>query len=200
MNMTNKRAAIIVAVAALAASTAQADGIYYGGSLGYLQMESTSDGIGETSGESVVVGGLLGYRADIGGGPFWAAELNVDFPVDGEMSYSGGADSCTDFSPDWCDIDALARVRGLYGVPVGGGYDLFGSAGLAIVTGVAEDGGGVYADTVGTGFTAGIGVQRALAGSGTARLEVIYDSIENTDPDDFEKALENVGITASFLF
>lgn len=194
------RAAGILLASLLAASIAQAEGLYYGASLGYTKMTSTSDGIGETVGDSAVIGGVLGYRSDLTGGQFWAAELDVDFVVDGEMSYDDGGASCTSRSPDWCDIDMLSRVRGIYGLPAGGGYDFFMSAGLAFVTGLAEDGPGVYVDTSGTGYTAGLGVQRALSGGGTARVELIYDSIGNTDPDAYEKTLKNVGLVASAVF
>lgn len=193
-------AASILAVGLSIASVAQADGFYYGASLGYTQMTSTTDGIGETSGETAVFGGILGYRTDLTKGQFLSAELNLDFAVDGEMSYSNGADSCSSQSPDWCDIDALGRIRGVYGLPVGSGYDFIASAGLAIASGVAEDGPGVYVDTVGVGYTVGIGAQRQFSAGMTGRIEIIYDSIGNTDPDEFDKTLENIGLVTSLVF
>lgn len=201
MKRHSVRTIIAAGVLITASSAATAEGFYYGASLGYGQLKSASVGTAETEAEVVTFGGLLGFSGAVGNGHFWAFEANVNRSVDGEMGYSGFEfSSCTDQSPDWCDVELIARARGIYGMPVSADYDLFGSVGLAFVSGVAEDGPGNYVDTTATGATISAGIQREIPGVGTGRLEVVYDTFDKHSPEEFEKTLENVSLVASILF
>lgn len=200
MSKSNTLFASTFFAALAAAPTAHADdGVYYGGTAGFSQFESESD-FGATEGQSITLGGVIGYRKDLSVGNFWGIEADVSLAVDGALEYENGAESCIDSSPDWCDVYGVSHVRGIYGQPVGGGYDIVGAAGLAVASGRVEDGPGVYVDTVGYGYTVAVGVQRDLGASGIGRLELVYDVIDELEQDDFDKSLEILSLQATFLF
>ncbi|SFR51227.1 hypothetical protein SAMN04488005_2416 [Yoonia tamlensis] len=193
-------AAMVVSSAASIANIAHAeDGIYYGASVGLSVLESTSE-FGSTFVNTPTVGGVIGYRKDLAGGRFWSAEADVSLPVQSEMSYDWGPDACVNASPDWCRVDGLSHVRGIYGMPVGGGYDVIGSAGLVVAAGQVEDGSDIYVDTYGYGYSIGIGLQTAFSTGATGRVELIYDDVDFVDQEDYPKDLTNLAIKASYLF
>lgn len=188
-----------VAISTTASVAAAEDGLYYGASIGISQYTSDVFDFDATTAETATLGGLLGYRKDMTQGRFWSVEFELDIPVDGEMTYDDGSASCTSVSPDWCNVDAVSRLRAIYGMPVGGGYDAVVGAGLAAASGRSEDGPGNYVDTIGSGWTVAVGLQRGFSSGSIARVEVIYDEISATD-NSYEPKLENLSLRGSFLF
>jgi opacity protein-like surface antigen len=166
--------------------------------LGASGLDSTS-AFGQTDGTDVSFGGVLGYRWDLAAGQSIGVEGTADFFSGERMSCDLGADACTSVSPDWCGLDSIARLRGVYGVTLGNRFEVFSMAGVSMVNGLAEDGPGVFVDTGGTGYTLGLGAQKAM-GTGTLRVELTYDRLGNTDADVFEKNLEVISLRSSFLF
>ena len=189
----------LAVVGALAGSAALAeDGLYYGGAVGVADVSSRSQ-FGAPSGKDLSFGAVVGYKSSLSNGGFWAAEVTVDLLTGGTLEYPFGAQACTNQSPDWCEVKTLARLRGVYGVPISDTKNIIYSAGIAYVEGRGEDGPFNYLHTTSTGFTLGIGLERE-SGKGTMRYEAVYDRFEGANPDDFDKTLEIVSLRLSYLF
>ncbi len=196
----------VVIVGVLVSGSAFAQGSFYmGGGIGYAMAESepSSSGGPASSGDLGMIGVTAGYRHDFPAN-FAAAELDADFNLTGEMERNGL--SCDDGfaqAPYFCEHDATVRLRGLFGADVGAGYEVFGSAGFAMMFGQGAIGPGGNTDGGSvTGYTVGLGAQRAL-GAGTGRVEVIYDKLDNIrdEPDGiYEPTWQATTIKASYLF
>ena len=118
----------------------------------------------------------------------------------GTLEYPSGAGwPVPSFSPDWCEVKTLARLRGIYGVPISDSKAVVYSAGIAFVEGRGEDGPFNFLHTTSTGFTLGVGLERE-SGNGTMRYEVVYDRFEGSNPDDYEKTLKILSLRLSYLF
>ena len=101
--------------------------------------------------------------------------------------------------PDWCEVDGIIRIRGVYSKPLSNGYDILSMAGIAAVTGPAEDGLGTYVSTTSTGYTLGVGSQKDYD-FGTVRFEITYDKFDNPSPSVYSKTLEVVSLRSTYMF
>lgn len=200
MKYLSAAAAGMFAAAIVGSSAAAQDGFYYGLTLGYADYESESLGIAGTEGNDVTFGGVLGYSWPAGANNSIGVEATLDLTTKNLMegsTYPG--DACTNNSPDWCEVHSIARLRGVYTVALPSGLELLGTAGVARASGVAEDGPGNYPDTSATGFTLGFGGQRDM-GTGSMRVELTYDKLDNADPEAFDKSLRIISLRATYLF
>lgn len=192
-------AAVALSASLLGASTASAEeGFYYGGSLGVSSLQSESF-FGTTSTGSPALGVVAGYSFALQNGWSAGVEGSFDFVIGGAMSYSDGQPSCTNRSPDWCDVNNITRIRGFVGIPVNDNLEFLAMGGFATASGVAEDGPGVYADSRANGFTVGVGAQ-TQTGFGTTRFELVYDEMSNITPNSYDKTLKVISIKTSILF
>ncbi|WP_282182110.1 outer membrane beta-barrel protein [Aliiroseovarius marinus] len=192
-------AAVALSASLLGAGAASAEqGFYFGGSLGASSLQSESF-FGTTTGGSIAYGAVVGYRFELQNG--WSAGLEgtFDFLKNGEMDYSDGQPACTSRSPDWCDVDNIARIRGVVGVPVNDNLEILAMGGFATATGLAEDGPTTFADSRAKGFTVGLAAQTET-GFGTTRFELSYDKMSNVTPNSYDKTLEVISLTTSILF
>lgn len=190
--------AVAFAASLIGASAASAEqGFYYGGSIGVLTLES--DSFDRTTGGSVTLGAVAGYRFELQNGWSTGVEASFDFLKNGEMSYDNGQPSCTSRSPDWCDVDNIVRLRGFVGVPVGDNFEIMAMGGFATAAGLAEDGPFTFADSRAKGFTVGLGAQTETS-FGTTRVELSYDKMSKIMPNDYNKTLEVISLKTSILF
>lgn len=199
MKRLNGVAAGILALFVGAGGASAQEGFYYGLALGLADLESES-AFGRTEGNDLTFGGVVGYRWVPAAGNSLGIEATLDLTTKNLMegaSYVG--DSCIDTSPDWCEVQSIARLRGVYGITLGNGIELVSMAGFAAASGVAEDGPGNYPDTTATGFTLGVGGQKEI-GMGTLRIELTYDELGNTDPEDYDKTLRILSLRSVLLF
>ncbi len=97
-----------------------------------------------------------------------------------------GGTPCAVFAsgPYYCNLDSTFRLRGIVGIPMQSGYEVFGSLGLVQVNGQSATGPFTQASNVNSGFTFGIGIQRKMK-TGTLRLEIIRDLANNSVIDPF---------------
>ena len=173
--------ALALSVALMAAHSASADGIYYGFGLGYTSAESEQGGGGSgfSDLDSAMLGLTTGYKWNMTSG-FAALEMDADLSFGQKtentitgLECSGGASGAY-----FCSHDATVRFRGIYGMPVGNGWDIFGALGYGMVFGDGATSGSTTGSAVTGGITAGVGVQKQL-GSGTLRVEFIHDNFKN---------------------
>ena len=180
--MKTTAAALTLSVAMMATHSASADGFYYGFGLGYTSAESEQGGGGTGFSEldTAMLGLTTGYKWNVTSG-FAALEMDADLSfgqktkntVTGFECSGGGASGAY-----FCSHDATVRFRGIYGMPVGNGWDVFGALGYGMVAGDGATSGTTSASAITGGITAGIGVQKAL-GNGTLRVEFIHDNFSN---------------------
>lgn len=187
----------------LGAQTAVADGLYYGVGLGYSDSTSEPEFGGSSTADYATLGATLGYRWDRSA-VFYTAELDVDVPL-GEPDLEFDGSTCADGAngPYFCSHTITTRLRGLAGTTLSNGAEVFGSLGLATMTGDAAV--SPFGDTdlgSAAGVTVGFGTQ-FVAGSGTVRVELIYDNMDQTvtmPNGNFEPKFEAVSVKASYLF
>lgn len=201
MEMNGYKALALATCLSMTAGTATAEeGFYYGGALGFAKLESQSTGIGRTEGQDAFLGVVLGYRFSHDDQSWFGVEGTLDGTTGQRMTTVGvPVESCSDESPDWCEVRGIARVRGVYGAKVTSDIEVLSMVGVAAVAGLAEDGPGNYVDTTATGLTIGVGGQRPMGG-GMGRLEFVYDRFEGSNPGDFEKTLEIFSLRTVFTF
>lgn len=163
------------------ATSASADGLYYGVGIGVTDAESdpkswTTNTSGATFG---TLGGTLGYRWDKGG-HFWGTEANLDFGLGADFDDDVTGLSCKTSAngPYYCSQTGTLRLRGLVGTEVGKGMELFGTLGLAAVSGDAADNPTTQDPAVNVGLTVGVGLQKQV-GKNTHRIELIYDDLSS---------------------
>ena len=198
----NKLLNSVAVAAGLLASTAAAEGeFYYGLSVGLSTLESSSlGGNASVTGNDFSIGGVAGYEWPLAGGTSFVIEGTLDLLTGKTLTYSSPAqDACTNRSPDWCEVDMIARLRGVYSSPLNNGMDVHSMVGIAYAQGRAEDGPDNYPDSSATGYTLGAGVSRDMNGS-ELRFEFTYDRLENVSPDDFSKTLEILSLRTTFMF
>ena len=199
----------LVALLAITANTATADGFYAGGGLGYYSSTSEGpvDGMTSDPAESEAtyfsIGATAGYRMDLQS-TFVAGEVDVDFILDSDFEFEDLACSDGAIAPYYCEHTYTARFRGMVGTEVAPGFEAFAMGGIAVMTGE----GAVDTNEVDTGtnsgFTIGAGAQ-ADVGTGKVRFEVNYDQLENsvsspTDGTiDYEPTLESVSAKVTYL-
>lgn len=165
-----------VAAATFLASSAYAEMQYYGGGgIGYSKATSEDNNIRTSEGDLFELGVTLGARYDRQR-LFFAAELDSDINVGGEMEYSGTPCSGGASGPYFCSQAATVRLRGMVGTSISS-YEVFGTLGYAVMfgNGAISPAGNTDLGSVG-GVTYGVGAQKAF-GNGTLRLEVIQDSL-----------------------
>ena len=192
----------IFAIIATTQMAVAEEGFYYGVTLGSASTKSFNElGNGEigTSDMAAILGGSMGYGFSLQNGSTIAIEGNLDWMPGSRMSYHSGEDSCDSVSPDWCEVDGIVRIRGVYSKPLSNGYDILSMAGIAAVTGPAEDGLGTYVSTTSTGYTLGVGSQKDYD-FGTVRFEITYDKFDNPSPSVYSKTLEVVSLRSTHMF
>lgn len=188
----------------IAAGSATAeDGLYFGVSLGYAENSSfqLGDSVLRAEGNDQHFGGIAGYRFGMANSTSFSLEATLDKSSGNRMTHIvGGLETCTSNGADWCEVDQIARVRGVFGMNLGSGYELLLQAGLATVSGLAEADDGLYEQTKYMGQTIGIGAQRAL-GSGTLRFELVKDRFDGSDEDElYPKTLEIISFRTVYTF
>ena len=112
------------------------------------------------------------------------------------MSGNGG-DACTGISPSWCEVDAVLRLRGTLSTDLASGSSLTTSLGVALASGVSENGPGNNLDTTGRGLSLGIGWESAGA---PVRVDVNYDAIRTDNQTLYERDLDLIGLRVSYMF
>ncbi|PJI84613.1 outer membrane protein with beta-barrel domain [Yoonia maricola] len=201
--MTIRVNAIAVALL-LTVPAAHADGVYYGVGFGYADSTSEPEFGDNSSGGYPTIGATLGYKREQGN-YFYAGEIDIDVPVgDAELSFEDV--TCDDGfadGPYFCTHTSTVRLRSLAGVELSNGIDVFGTIGIAFMSGegAIEPTGETDTGTA-SGATVGFGAQIPV-GSGSMRLELIYDNLENTGtlPDDvYEPTFESVSLKTTYLF
>jgi opacity protein-like surface antigen len=186
-NMRKILTITIVALAAIASPALAEEGFYSGIGLGYSAMDSLAiERLDNTSSsfEDAVLGVTLGYRTDAGS-MFYAAEVDSDLGFGQEFSGDGNNRTCSAGADNayHCTHDLTLRLRGVAGTQMGA-YEVFGSLGAVMVRGTSAVGEIVAVDVKSFGYTVSLGIQRPL-GSGTGRLELIYDNADNDDGPSF---------------
>lgn len=195
--------ATAISIAAFSAGAAVAEeGLYYGVGLAYSDAESASQPGGSTTSNASFgqLGVTVGYRWDQGDW-FYATEL------DGELSlgnnFVGNSNSvCAVYAngPYYCAHDATLRVRFAVGTSSGDDYEFFATAGAVKVFGESAVSPTSQASASNTGYTVGIGAQRAME-RGTLRGELIYDNAEDNGPPSFYRpTYEAITLKFSYLF
>ena len=91
-------------------------------------------------------------------------------------STEGYGPACGDYSPHWCEIDTVVRLRSLVKRSVNEDWSIVGSLGGVMVNGLLENGPGTYVSGRGLGYSVGLGAEKQVA-KGTMRIEAIYDVI-----------------------
>lgn len=210
MNISNL---IIAALASSALATgANADGFYAGFGVGYTSADSDaggpagSYGTGSSKLQAGIAGVTAGYRWDLQNG-FAAAEFDSDFSLSSNFknTLSGASCSVGATGAYYCTHDATVRLRGLYGAPVGNGWELYGALGLGLMSGKGATNTFTTDNGMNAGVTLGLGAQRQF-GMGKARFEVTYDSFDSTinKPSSatvsYEPSYKATSVKLSYLF
>lgn len=193
-----KFSALVVAATCVAGSVSAESDAYFGGAFGALSSTSSSGIASATMGGDKTLGVLVGYRRAISDTKSLGVEAGLDLSEGTLMSY-GGTNACSDTSPDWCRVEKIARVRGVYTTQMQEGLDFIAMAGFAFAQGVAEDGPGVYANSSARGFSLSIGTE-AATDLGTLRFEFTYDRLNNVRPNEYDKSLKLFSMKTSLLF
>ncbi|WP_106746093.1 hypothetical protein [Yoonia maritima] len=189
-------------VALCAATSVNAEGLYYGGGISITQAESDA-GFGANTVSSDTYGavtGTVGYRWDQSN-MFYGAEFGLDVAVGSSME-DDGADCFTAANgPYYCDHVLTSRLRGIVGMPMGS-FEGFASFGFASMSGNAATFINTQDVAVNSGYTFGLGLQQDLSGN-TLRYELIYDNLEtNTQSQGsgYEPTFEAISLNVSYLF
>ncbi len=78
---------------------------------------------------------------------------------------------------------------------------MFGSLGLAVISGESAVAPNAQASITSTGFTIGAGLQHSYPTGATGRIELIYDEANQSDePDGFTPTYNAWTLKASYLF
>lgn len=205
----NKLTAAALLSAAFATPSLAEDGLYYGLGLGSSSMSSDVEwnAFKKSSLDSAVLGVTFGYRRDAGS-MFFAAEMDGDLSLGQEFIGDANNLPCAPANargPYHCTHDTTVRLRGVVGTQIGA-YEVFGSLGAVQVRGTSAVNVAQTDDVINTGHTFGLGIQRPL-GTGTGRLELIYDRASNDNGPKhvlfgtvFSPDYEAVTLKATFLF
>lgn len=176
------------------------DGAYFGAGIGITDSASAAEIFpdNEASGTEAALALTAGYRFAGANGLSYGIEGNLDIQAGGTMSFPG-RDACTDFSPTWCAVDTVFRVRGTLGTTLATGDLLMASVGGVMVKGTAEDGPGNYVDTTGTGLSLGLSWQSGNVAL-PVRVDLNFDRINSDDADLFDRDLDLIGLRVSYMF
>ncbi|MDO6591271.1 MULTISPECIES: hypothetical protein [Rhodobacterales] len=193
---------ILATTVFLCGTTAQADGLYYGGGVSLVQGDSLEGVAGNNSSTDTygAITGTVGYRWDQTD-MFFGAELGADIAVGSD--FENGGNTCSDGAtgPYYCEHSATTRLRGIVGMPVGN-FEGFASFGFAASSGSAATSPSTSADAVNSGYTVGLGLQQDFNGN-TLRYELIYDNLETNTTSQgggYEPTFEAVSLNVSYLF
>jgi len=184
---------------------AYAEGLYYGLGVGYTDAESAPNAI--TSNTSGAGFGTLGLtigkrweRPEI----FWGAEanLNLGLGADFDDDVTGLSCELNANGPYYCSHKATLRLRGMVGTSLANNYEVFGTLGLAAMTGDGATSPTTQDRGVNTGLTAGVGIQRQF-GTNTHRIELIYDNLTSTSTqpgDQYSPDYKAVSLNYTLIF
>lgn len=194
----------LCALAMLAAGPAAAGDFYYGLGLGYGHAKSGTGTFGSAASKAnlSLLGLTLGYRVDRTK-VFFGGELDGDVRLGGTFHDQASGSTCTTGAngPYYCSVDSTLRLRGIVGTSLSNGYEVFGSLGVVQVNGTSAVGPTSQANVRSTGFTIGIGAQRAMPKYGVGRLELIYDKADSSNnPGGYDPKYNSVTLKASWLF
>lgn len=195
-----KLALLTTLVFSLAHSASAENGAYFGlgASANFNSAVSSEVSFFQATSTDFAFALTAGYRWSLPNTAFWGVEANVDFGT-GELMSDDGIDACTDISPDWCNIDSVARLRATYGRDLANGTTLMGSFGLAAAQGRLEVNPGDYRDATGTGISVGVAWEKPLGGH-AVRVDLNYDFIDDDNHPTYPRELEILSIRASYMF
>lgn len=171
-NMISFGAAVLLTASAASAE----EGFYIGAGLSYGHMKTALSLASFISSDddyasAAVIGG---YRKQMGK-QFWAAEAQLELPINPELQFAGVPCSAGAFGPYGCDVDAVLRLRGVYGGDIGKGFELYGSAGFVIISGEGATSPTTTDSVIMGGVSFGLGLQKALTPTLKVRGEVNHD-------------------------
>jgi hypothetical protein len=170
---------ISIGVAALlTAGTASAEEGFYAGvglSYGHMKTElSLAPNFINSSDNYTSAAVIGGYRKQMGN-QFWAAEAQLEFPINAELQSGGVACSTVASGPYGCDVDLVLRLRGVFGGEIGNGFELYGTAGFVLISGEGATSPTTTDSVVTGGVSVGLGLQKALTPTLKIRGEVNHD-------------------------
>ncbi|WP_322865303.1 outer membrane beta-barrel protein [Aquicoccus sp. G2-2] len=190
-----------------AAPSVQADGFYFGLGLGGTSAKSDAvfGGLGTSELKTAVVGLTGGYRWALASG-FAAAELDADISL--ESAFKNTATGATCPTPGstgayYCKHDATVRLRGIYGMPLAGGWEGYGALGYGVVMGDSGTSGITAGSAMNGGVSLGLGAQKTM-GDGKLRIELNHDKFDNVlkhaSGSPFEGSYRATSLKATYLF
>lgn len=197
------KTAILAALSALglAASASAQDGFYYGIGLGVTKGETVSTAIEGfiPKGTDYSLALTAGYRFTTAGSFSLGIEGNLDALTGNTMVDSTGREACDNASPTWCEVDTVARLRGVVSTELGNGNRISASIGEAMAWGRGEQSNSVFKSTDGRGLSVGLSWEGPLAGL-PLRIDVNYDKIRHDNLEVYDQTLDLVGLRASYMF
>ena len=198
-----------------AATAALADGPYLGLGLGYMKADSDAGGpsglygSGSSELKAPVIGLTAGYRWNLRTG-FAAAEVNGVFSTGSDFKNTANGNTCP--APGatgayYCSHKATIRLRGIYGMPIGNSWEIFGALGFGAMTGDGAISTSTVDRGVNVGVTVGLGAQRQI-GQGKLRIEFVHDNFNSTKTKPtssggsigYEPSYRANSIMASYIF
>ena len=184
--MQVSRAAFLRTLAILGLCTglsgpAVADGFYGGGGLSYSTAMTSADTIGyrEAEDQYPMLGLVAGYEWDLGGVGL-AAEISGDFALGSDFVETSLNVACDNGAQGtyFCTHDATLRLRAVAAFDLDNGYTFLGSAGYGMIWGDASTSPLNRGPASSSGYTVGVGLERASANGLTHRVELIYDNFD----------------------
>ena len=202
MNFLEMRKVALTCGAVIIASPMSAEtGFYYGLSAGVSMYDTVALGnLGPADSTGLTFGGIVGYTFETNTEYSTAIEVSVDGAMaDTLESTEGYGPACGDYSPHWCEIDTVVRLRSLVKRRVNEDWSIVGSLGGVMVNGLLENGPGTYVSGRGLGYSVGLGAEKQVA-KGTMRIEAIYDVITTDNRPMYDRDLDILSLRASFIF
>lgn len=162
--------------ATLFAPFASAEGLYFGGGVGYTGATSTAQFSANNASEfdSGIATLILGQRFTAGAG-FWGWETSADFSFGDEPEFNNFTCDEGAGGPYICAHTATLRLVGTYGQPIATGTNMFGSLGVGMALGDYASDFDVLESAYTYGLTVGVGIEHSYQSGLIARGEVIYD-------------------------
>lgn len=176
MSLKHQIVSLGAAVFLSASAVSAEEGFYLGGGLSYGHMNAGTSFASNfaSSDDYGSVTALGGYRKQQGQ-QFWAAEIQLEFPISPELQFGGVPCSTVAIGPYGCDVDAVLRLRGVFGGHIGNGVELYGTAGFVVISGEGATSPGTTNSAVSGGMSIGIGLQKALSPTLKVRGEINHD-------------------------
>lgn len=192
--------AVVLCGASLFAPLASAEGLYFGGGVGYTGATSRAQFSANNASEfdSGLATLILGQRFAAGTG-FWGWETSADFSFGDEPEFNSFTCDEGAGGPYICAHTATLRLVGIYGRPIAPGTDIFGSLGVGMALGDYASDEDVVESAYTYGLTVGIGVEHAYQSGLIARGEVIYDDFPGDTQEVFNSDYRATTIRLAIL-